>query len=224
VKTTLLIPTLNELAGMKAIMPRVKDGWVDEVLVIDGHSTDGTVEYARELGYRVVLQKSRGLTYAYQEALEHITGDIVISFSPDGNSIPELIPDLIKKMSEGYDMVIASRYFGGAKSEDDDAVTALGNWLFTKAINVLFGGHYTDTLVMFRAWRKSILTKESFPERLERTGIEPLLAIKCAKRGLKTADIPGPEPKRISGVRKMHPILNGIAVLRLIFRELFTED
>jgi len=56
-------------------------------------------------------------------------------------------------------MVIASRYLAGAKSYDNDTVTAFGNWMFTKIINILFGGHYTDTLVGFRAWKKSCLTK-----------------------------------------------------------------
>ena len=54
-------------------------------------------------------------------------------------------------------MVIASRYAKSAKSEEDDMVTAFGNWLFTTMINILFKGHYTDTLVIFRAWQKELL-------------------------------------------------------------------
>ena len=50
------------------------------------------------------------MRHAYMEALSHITGDVVLTFSPDGNSIPELIPECIKKMKEGFDMVIVSRY------------------------------------------------------------------------------------------------------------------
>ena len=52
-KTTLLIPTLNEVIGMKAIMPTIKREWVDQILILDGQSTDGTAEYAREQGYEV---------------------------------------------------------------------------------------------------------------------------------------------------------------------------
>lgn len=217
-RTTLLVPTRNEIEGMKIIMPRVDPKWVDEILLIDGGSTDGTVDYARERGYRVVHQKSRGITYAYEEGLAAATGDVIIAFSPDGNSIPELIPALVDKMREGYDMVIASRYADGASSEDDDPITALGNKAFTVMINVLFGGSYTDTLVMFRAFRKDIVTK--FPKNLPRAGIEPLLSIRCAKRKLRVADIPGDEPARIGGARKMNPLLNGIDVLTLIAREL----
>src|SRR5262245_27977980 len=188
-KTTLLLPTINEIEGMKTIMPRVDPAWVDEILVVDGGSTDGTVEYAVKAGYKVHHQKSKGITYAYQEALEVATGDVVIAFSPDGNSIPERIPDLVAKMREGYDMVIVSRYCHGAKSEDDDVVTAFGNRVFTAAINLLFGGRYTDTLVMFRAWRRDVV--RSFPANMPRAGIEPMLSIRCAKRRLRTTDIPG---------------------------------
>ena len=56
------------------------------------------------------------------------------TFSPDGNSIPELIPNLISKMKEDHDMVIVSRYLDDAKSDDDDIITRFGNWLFTKTI------------------------------------------------------------------------------------------
>ncbi len=217
-RTTLLLPTVNEIEGMKMIMPRVDPAWVDEILVVDGGSTDGTVEYALQAGYKVHHQKSKGIMYAYEEALKVATGDIIIAFSPDGNSVPELIPGLLAKMREGYDMVIVSRYYGGAKSEDDDAVTALGNRVFTAAINLLFGGRYTDTLVMFRAWRKDVV--RYFPENMPRAGIEPMLAIRCAKRKLKTADIPGDEPKRIGSARKMKPLLNGIDIIKLIVYEL----
>ena len=46
-KVTLLIPTLNEITGMKAIMPLIKKEWCDQILILDGGSTDGTVEWAR---------------------------------------------------------------------------------------------------------------------------------------------------------------------------------
>jgi glycosyltransferase involved in cell wall biosynthesis len=217
-KTTLFVPTLNEVEGMKAVMPYVKKNWVDEILVLDGGSTDGTVEYARSQGYRVVMQKSKGITNAYREGLKVVKGDVIIAFSPDGNSLPEAIPQLIKKMNEGYDMVIASRYKNGAKSEDDDIVTAFGNFMFTKIINIFFGGKYTDTLVMFRAFRKDIVQK--IPVGIPRAGLEPILSIRCAKRKLKVTEIPVIEPKRIGSPRKMIPILNGLDIVRLIFSEL----
>lgn len=230
-KTTLLIPTLNELQGLKLIMPRIKREWVDQILIADGNSTDGTIEYAKTHSYPVIIQKNKGLRYAYIELLEHIKSDIVITFSPDGNSIPELIPALIEKMKEGYDMVIVSRYAGNAKSYDDSIITSFGNWLFTSMINLLHGADYTDAMVMFRAWRKDIykdldLDKERsyiFEEKLFHTkvGVEPLLSIRAAKRKLKCADIPGDEPSRIGGERKLKIIQWGLAYMFEVIREVF---
>lgn len=229
-KITLLIPTLNEIEGMRKIMPQIKKAWYDQLIIVDGNSTDGTIEYAKSCGYFTIIQKKKGVRYAYIEAFPHISGDIVITFSPDGNSIPELIPKLIEKMKEGYDMVIVSRYKDDAKSYDDDYLTAFGNWVFTQLINTLHGARYTDAMVMYRAWKRELFTaldldkEESYAtEKLLGTvmGVEPLLSVRCAKRRLKVTEIPGDEPPRIGGERKLLPFRWGGAYLLQIFRELY---
>lgn len=221
-RSTLLVLTLNEIEGVKLIMPRINKDWVDEILVVDGGSTDGTVEYFKERGVKIVHQRSKGVCGAYWEGLEAAQGDIIIPFSPDNNSLPELIPQLIMKMREGYDMVIASRYLSGAKSYDDDFVTSIGNWMFTKFVNVCFGGRFTDSLVMFRAFRKDVVKRLDMDEK-RRPVFEMQLCIRCAKHRLKVAEIPGDEPKRIGGVRKMRPLYNGSTLLWQITKEMFIK-
>ncbi|MDO8748068.1 MAG: glycosyltransferase family 2 protein [Candidatus Omnitrophota bacterium] len=228
---TLLILTLNELSGLKEIMPRIENNWYDQLLIVDGGSTDGTIEYCKQKGYLLFSQENKGLRYAYIEILPYIEGDIVITFSPDGNSIPERMPPLVAKMKEGYDMVIVSRYAKGAKSYDDDCVTAFGNKMFTSLINFFYGSKYTDSLVMFRAWKTEIFKEldldkeESYrvEEKLFHTkvGVEPLLSVRAAKLKLKCADIPGDEPVRIGGERKLKVIQWGSAYLFEVLRELF---
>lgn len=230
-KTTLLVMSLNEVNGMKVIMPRIDRSWVDQIIVVDGGSTDGTIEWAEENGYQVYVQKQKGFRHAYIEVWPLVQGDIVITFSPDGNSIPELIPDLISEMEKGYDMVIASRYLGEAKSEDDDIVTSFGNWLFTRTVNLLHGGLYTDVMVIYRAYRKTMaqelgLDREdayALPEKLFCTKIswEPLLSVRAVKAKLKITEIPGDEPPRIGGNRKLQIFQWGAAYYFQFIRELW---
>jgi len=230
-KATLLVLTLNELSGMQTIMPRVKREWIDQIIIVDGGSTDGTIEWAKEHGYEVYVQKRPGFRHAYNEVMPLVSGDVIITFSPDGNSIPELIPALIEKMKEGYDMAIVSRYLGSAKSEDDDVVTGFGNWLFTWTVNLLHGGHYTDAMVIYRAYKKQIVYDlelnhdegYALAEKLFRTRIswEPLLSVRAAKRKLRIAEIPGDEPPRIGGERKLKILKWGAAYYFQFLREVF---
>ena len=230
-KVTLVIPTLNEVDGVREIMPLIKPEWYDQLLFIDGQSTDGTLELIKERGYPYVIQGKKGMRYAYTEALPFIEGDVMLTFSPDGNSIPELIPDCIKKIKEGYDMVIVSRYAKGAKSYDDDAITAFGNKLFTTFINFFHQGRYTDAMVIYRAYKKDLIFKLDLDkdasyekeEKLFNTRIswEPLLSIRAAKRRLQVADIPGDEPARSGGERKLQVLRWGAAYMYEVFREIF---
>ncbi|MBF0485027.1 MAG: glycosyltransferase [Candidatus Omnitrophica bacterium] len=230
-KITLLIPTLNEEVGMKSVMPKVDKSLFEQILIVDGKSNDKTVDVARGMGFDVVIQQRPGIRGAYMDALPHIKGDAILTFSPDGNSIPELLGPCIKKFNEGYDMVIVSRYAPGAKSYDDDAVTGFGNWLFTNSINLFHRARYTDAMVIYRIYRKSLIQEldldkdesYSFEENLFRTKVswEPLLSIRAAKRGLKLADIPGDEPKRDGGERKLQVLKWGAAYYFEILREIF---
>ena len=228
---TLLALTLNEIDGVKAILPRIPPGLVDQLLVVDGGSTDGTIEWAREHGYTVLVQSKPGIRFAYLEALPLIEGDVVVSISPDGNCDPDVLPRLLAKMREGYDMVIGSRYLDGATSEDDDYITAFGNWLFTRTVNLLYGSRYTDVMVIYRAYRRSLIyelgldREDSYtlPERLFGTIIswEPLMSIRAAKYRKRIGEVAAGEPPRIGGERKLQILRWGAAYYFQIWKERF---
>lgn len=231
--STLLVMTLNEIDGMKVIMPQIKRDQIDQIIVVDGGSTDGTIEWAREHGYEVYVQQQPGCRNAYLEVWPQISGDVVIYFTPDGNSVPEAIPRLLQKMDEGYDMVIASRYLDGAKSEDDDLLTAFGNWMYRTLINLLLrprgSPRMTDPMVMYRAHRKDLPSRlgldrpEPFVdlERLFRTHVDwiPLMSMRAVKRGIKWSEIPADEPPRIGGKRKLKIFKWGAVFLLQLLRE-----
>ena len=84
-RVTLFILVLNEIEGMKAILPRIRPEWYDQILVVDGGSRDGTLEVAKAQGLKTYGQRHKGIRFAYIEAWPLIRGDVVITFSPDGN-------------------------------------------------------------------------------------------------------------------------------------------
>lgn len=201
---------------MRAVLPRIRKEWLDEIVIMDGGSTDGTVEYAESLGFKVTRQTTKGLTPGTFEGLAAVKSDYVITFTPDNNMIPEKIPLVIEKLKEGYDMVVVSRFMKGAKSDDDTAVTGFGNWLFTSMVNVLFGTKYTDVLGFYRGYPTSMIKELGIEQKVT---LDTQLNIRCAKKGKKVIEIPGDEPPRIGGKSSRTILGNGWAELTTILEE-----
>ena len=106
-KVVLIAPTINEVEGLRYTLPRLDKNIIDEIIVADRNSTNGTVEYCQENGYRVYHQKSRGYGAAVMEVIALTDADVIVELCPDGSSIPEKVPDLLTKIREGYDLVVA---------------------------------------------------------------------------------------------------------------------
>jgi glycosyltransferase involved in cell wall biosynthesis len=214
----LLLPTLNELQGLKAVMPVIDRSLVDDIIVIDGGSRDGTIEYALENGLTVVSQLRPGLHFAIYDIARAISYDYLIEFSPDGNCKTEQLPEIVAKLRDGYDLVVVSRYLDHATSDDDDFISALGNWLFSRLMRPLAKFPITDSLNIYRGYSRDIILDEDFGFYMKGPVLEPLVTGMCALRGKKVAEIPGDEPRRIGGVTKRSILYNGSLVLLMIVR------
>jgi glycosyltransferase involved in cell wall biosynthesis len=228
---TLLLPTLNEIEGLKHVLPQIDRSLFEQIIVTDGGSTDGTIEYCRDQGLKVVIQPNVGMPDAQEYAYQFIKTDAIVTFTPDGNSLPEVLPDICNKLREGYDMVIASRYLKEAKSHDDDFLTAIGNPLFTFVVNFLFRYRYTDTLVAFRAYTCEAVERMSLPNISNENWLRKRFwymnswelgsSIRAAILKLKVTEIPADEPLRIGGVRKLSIIKNGTGAVLQILSDFF---
>lgn len=215
---TLLLPTLNEIDGFKAIFPSIDQTLFDDILVVDGGSTDGTVEYAIQNNIRIFTQLRKGLAAGVMDAVSIIHTDCVIEFSLDANCMIDQLPEIVRKLREGYDLVVVSRYLPPAKSYDDNVITAFGNWMFTKMIRGLGKAKITDSLTIYRGFDKKITRFPEFEPLLDGPVFEPLISAVATSRSLNIIEIPGDEPKRIGGVSKMSISYNGWCILKMIFR------
>jgi glycosyltransferase involved in cell wall biosynthesis len=219
----LLLPTLNEVQGLRAVAPFLDRSLVDDIIVIDGGSTDGTVEYAAEMGFTIVSQLRPGLHFAIFDAAHILPHDFIIEFSPDGNCQIDQLPELVAKLRSGYDHVVVSRYLAHAISHDDHIVTAFGNWMFSRLMRPLAKFPVTDALNIYRGYRRVILLDPDLEFYLNGPVLEPLITGICAIRGLRADEIPGDEPRRIGGVSKRSIIYNGSMVLLMIIRLYFRK-
>mgnify|MGYP001176348699 FL=1 len=215
---TLLLPTLNEVVGFKAIFPKIDTNLFDKILVIDGGSTDGTVEYAKSHNLHLVTQKEKGLGPAVMEAISIIETDCVIEFSLDGNCLVEQLPMIVENLHKGDDLVVVSRYLPPAVSYDDTFVTAFGNKMFTFFIGLLGQFNPTDTLTIYRGFDIKIAKYPEFKKFLYGPVFEPLISAVAINRGLKISEISGDEPARIGGTSKMSVIYNGLCIVLCIIR------
>ena len=215
---SMVIPVIDEIDGMKMIMPQIKNEWVDEIIIIDGGSTDGTVEEAERLGYKIIHQKTKGLGDAYNLGIEAAKSDYILFFSPDGNHIPQDIPKMIEKINQGYDLVQINRFGKTSNSEDPGPITGFGNRMFTFLVNVFFGGRLGDTLDGFKIIKKEVLLGLKIGTPCNEVW-EQQICIRALKAGNSICEIEGDEPKRIGGERKMKPFAAGIELSKQIIQE-----
>ena len=198
-------------------MPKIKREWVDEIVLVDGGSTDGTIEEAKRIGLKIIQQKKKGHGGAIADGIEGTDSDIIVIWSPDGNHEVDEIPKLIEKIKEGYDQVIISRFGKGSINLDAGILETFGNKMFTAIVNILFGGNLTDSLNESR-----IITREAFLElnfdAFDMTSTQQM-SIRGLKREQKIIEIVGNEGKRIGGKRKMRPFYVGKLLSKQIIKE-----
>ena len=215
----IIIPTKNEVEGVKKVLPKLNKEWADEIVLVDGNSTDGTVEEATKQGFKVIHQKDKGAGNAMRLGVKNTNSDFVMFFSPDGNHVPEDIPRLIEKIKEGYDIVNLSRFGKNSSSQDarDYFYGYFGNNMFTFLVNIFFGGNYTDSLNGFRIFKRDAF--ERLETQSESLVIDQETYIRALKKKFKSCEIDGDEPSRIGGERKMKPVSTGAQLSWQIIKE-----
>jgi glycosyltransferase involved in cell wall biosynthesis len=215
---SVVIPALNEAENLPHVLRMVPD-WVHEVILVDGHSTDGTVDVAFAVmpSICVVRQQRRGKGDALACGFAAAQGDIIVTLDADGSTHAGEIPRFVTALENGADFVKGSRYLDGGGSDDITPIRQVGNKLLGLLVNRVYGTRYSDLCYGFMAfWRRHIDHLHPDCDGFE---IETLLAIRAVQSGLSVTEVPSHEKRRLSGKSRLRVARDGLRILRVILRE-----
>jgi len=213
---SIVIPTLNEEHTLAEIIEGCRP-YADEILVVDGHSTDQTRAIAEAAGVRVLLDNRKGKGAALRQAIQYVSGDIIVFIDADGSHNPADIPRLVEPILRGEaDHVSASRLIGGSSELHggfDECFRLMGSSFITACINWRFKVRLSESQNGFRAIRTTVARELGLTENI--TTIEQEMIIKTLKKGYRMAEVPSHEHKRKMGYSK-------ISVRKVWFRYVYS--
>lgn len=219
---SLVIPAKNEEGGIAQLVEMSRH-LVNEVIIIDGHSTDKTVDLAIKSGAKVFLDNKKGKGDAYKVGIRKATGDIIVFMDADGSHDPNQIPGLIAPLlNDEADFVIGSRHKGGSdewKGDLDNYVRNIGCDFLTLVINYRWKANLTECLNGFRALKRDAALKLDL--KADDFDIEQHMIVQCLRKGYRVTEIPAHEYDRKWGVSKLPTYHRAYLFFWRLFLDLF---
>ena len=229
---SVVIPAKNEERNISHVLDALPDG-LHEVILVDGHSTDHTVDVARRHYPEILVigQTRKGKGNALACGFAQASGDFIVMIDADSSTDPAEIPRFVDALRQGADFAKGSRFMPGAGSSDISRVRQAGNFWLNKFVNLLYGTRYTDLCYGYNAFRRDCMEAialdpqgpegSSAEEMLWGDGfeVETLINIRIAKAGLRVFEVPSFERNRLFGNSNLNAFSDGLRVLRTIYTE-----
>jgi len=217
---SVIIPTLNEADNLPLVLPYLPLNWIDEVILVDGRSTDGTIDVARRLlpSVRVVMEPRPGKGAAMWAGYKASSSDVLVVLDADGSHDPREIPRFVQALMQGADLVKGSRFTVGGGTTDMPRIRKLGNSAFVFLVNLLWGTTWTDLCYGYHAFWRHCLDVLDLSD-VDGFEIDTALYVEAARWQLRVTEVPSFEGYRFHGVGKLKTIPDGFRVLKTIGRE-----
>jgi glycosyltransferase involved in cell wall biosynthesis len=215
---TVVIPALNEAPNIGWVLDRIPP-WVSEVLLVDGLSTDGTVQIARKHRTDIVVveERSRGKGAALRAGFAAASSEIIVMIDADGSTNPAEMIRFVYALLSGADFVKGSRDMAGGGSVDITRLRELGNRFFVGLVNLLHNREFTDLCYGYCAfWKRDL---QALALRADGFDIEAELVLNARRAGLEIVEVPSLELERRAGTSNLNTWRDGLWVLRRIVAE-----
>jgi glycosyltransferase involved in cell wall biosynthesis len=214
---TVVIPTLNEAENLRYVLEKLP-AMVSEVVIVDGHSTDGTVAVAMAArpDARIVYQDGKGKGNALMCGFRAATGEITVMLDADGSTDPAEIPRFVAALTNGYDFAKGTRFMTGGGSVDITPFRRFGNRCLTSIVNRIWHVKYSDLCYGYNAfWTRcapTVVGCSGFE-------IETLMNIRLADSATRVIEVPSVESCRLHGASHLRVGRDGLRVFRTIMAE-----
>ena len=217
---SVIIPARNEAANLPHVFSTLPP-WVDEIILVDGHSVDDTVAVTRALcpQAKVVAQSGQGKGDALLAGFAAATGDIIVTIDADGSTDGAEMIVFVAALVAGADFAKGSRFSGSGGSDDITGVRRCGNRLLSVLVNRMFKTQFTDLCYGYNAfWARHLDALDLNCAGFE---VETLMNIRAAKAGLKIHEVASHERRRIFGASNLRAARDGWRILKVIMQERF---
>ena len=217
-RISVVIPARNEAVNIASVLARLPP-WIDEVVLVDGNSSDETIDEAKAAWpeIRIVDQRSRGKGGALIEGFRAATGEIIVMLDADGSTDPAEIPRFIAALRTGADLAKGTRFVAGGGSADITRLRSAGNRVLVGIVNRLWGHHHSDLCYGYMAfWRRCL---DEIVIDCEGFEVETLIVLRFIRANVRIVEVPSFELPRLSGLSNLSAFHDGVRILRTIAAE-----
>ena len=223
-RVSIILPALNEEETIGRIIDEVPKvdmeakGYRVEIVVVDNNSTDKTKEIAEAKGAKVIAEFVKGKGMAMRTAFKSVDGDFMFMLDSDYTYPATYIPQMLKLLEEGWDVVIGSRLKGQREEGAMRRLNLVGNHLLVLMANILYGTRISDLCTGYWGFSREVI--ESL--KLDAVGfeLEANMFVEIAKKGYRIAEVPIFYRRRPTQA-KLGSLKDGLRIGRTLIKKRF---